>query len=243
MFAERRKVSSTVRLAYTAWADDGSLVTGLTPLFRVIRESDGYLLDSADGLFRAVPASEYAMAELDATNAPGRYYKEWALPATADESYAVIVDAGATVANRHADCRIEAIAVAEADLALTGGDGDTLETLSDQLDSAATATNVTDAVSALAGEDSDTLESLSDQIDDIPADSDNAAALLAALLDGTTTVGKALQVLLATCCGKATPDGNDVTYCALDGTGTTARLKVTLGTNDGQRTAAEIDPT
>lgn len=116
MFADRRKAGSTVRLAYTAWSDNDLLVTGLTPLFRVIRESDGYLLDADDGAFRETPGSEFAMDELSAVNAPGRYFKKWILPATVGESYTVIVDGGATVANRHADCRVEAIAVEEDDI-------------------------------------------------------------------------------------------------------------------------------
>jgi hypothetical protein len=55
--------------------------------------------------------------------------------------------------------------MAAAFAALQGADGDTLETLSDQIDDVATDTSLTAAVAALQGADGDTLETLSDQID------------------------------------------------------------------------------
>lgn len=181
------KAGATKRIQYVAWADDGSLVTGLTPTIRILCEGGAnagkFLNDGSPDTWEATPAADLELTELDATNMPGQYYIDWTIPATAGIGYSLRVDGGATVANRYQHGRIEAIAVAESDI-----------------------------------------------------------PILSTAIDGTTTLQKALQVLMAALAGKASVSGSTVTFKALDGTGSTSRLAVTYGTADGQRTAATIDP-
>jgi len=112
--SERVKVSTTLRI-YASFVDSANApLTGLTPTVRVMRESDNKFLKS-DATWITPPGTEYTATALDATNMPGDYYFDFALPSGVDQ-YLVRFDGGATAANRYQRSVLRAVKLNETDV-------------------------------------------------------------------------------------------------------------------------------
>lgn len=92
----------------------GALKTGLSVVVRIQRASDGQFLKN-DNTWTASPSTEYTAAETDATNRPGEYAFDFALPDVLD-TYSVRFDGGSGVANRYQFGELKAVADAEGDI-------------------------------------------------------------------------------------------------------------------------------
>lgn len=87
----RYQNGQAIRLQTSTLVNGGGVPqTGLaTVTVRVLRESDGFWLDWADGVFKAAgwTTLDGAMAELDATRAPGVYFRAFPTVGYADDRY------------------------------------------------------------------------------------------------------------------------------------------------------------
>ncbi|MCG8405128.1 MAG: hypothetical protein MI923_08035 [Phycisphaerales bacterium] len=92
----------------------GVLKTGLTVAVRIQRAGDGKYLKN-DGSWTASPSTEYTAAELDATNRPGEYAFDFAIPDTLD-IYSIRFDGGTGAANRYQFGKLKAVNDAEGDI-------------------------------------------------------------------------------------------------------------------------------
>lgn len=105
MFSLSIRKNTTLRLKWTFVTGAGAGATGLTPVVRIKRQSDGFFLKS-DGTWVTPVAAEYTMTAVDATNLPGQYYFDWAVPNT-DESYSIRLDGTSGAANRYVDAYVK----------------------------------------------------------------------------------------------------------------------------------------
>lgn len=111
----KAKKNTTYRLqaAYKSATSPG--VTGLTVTMRILRRSDSKYLKN-DATWTASPSTEYTATEASATNRPGVYYFDFALPNTLD-TYDVRFDAGSTLGNdRYLYGTLEAVGMSDADV-------------------------------------------------------------------------------------------------------------------------------
>jgi len=113
---QRARKNTTERIVVTFVDAAGAPKSGLTVAVRIRRKSDGQYLNDGD-TWTATPGAEHSAAAVDATNAPGVYAFDFAVPDALDE-FDIRFDGGSTAANRFQFGVLRAVAEGDGDLHL-----------------------------------------------------------------------------------------------------------------------------